>query len=116
VAPAGAEERARFRREAEAIARLQHPNIVTVHEVGEHQGKPFFSLEYCPGGSMADWLRAAPLKSEEAAGLVEVLARAVQAAHEAGIVHRDLKPANVLLSDPSPQPPLHGEVFGDEGT
>jgi YD repeat-containing protein len=97
-AHAGADERARFRTEAEAIARLQHPNIVQVFEVGEHEGRPFLSLELCPGGSLADRLRGAPLSGAEATRLVEMLARAVQAAHDAQVIHRDLKPANVLLA------------------
>ncbi len=96
---AGAEERARFRAEAEAVARLQHPNIVQIHEVGEHDGRPFFSMEFCPGGGLDTCLNATPLPQKEAASLVETLARAVQAAHEKGVVHRDLKPANVLLAE-----------------
>jgi eukaryotic-like serine/threonine-protein kinase len=91
-------ERRRFRAEAEAIARLAHPHIVQVHDVGEHQGLPYFCLEFCPGGSLAKHLRGTPLPPREAAALVETLARAVQAAHEAGVIHRDLKPANVLLA------------------
>src|SRR5262249_4543485 len=91
-------ERGRFRREAEAIARLSHPNIVQVHEVGEHEGRPFFSLEFCPGGSLEQKLNGTPLPPAEAARLVEILARAVHAAHQKEIVHRDLKPANVLLT------------------
>jgi WD40 repeat protein len=97
-AHAGAEARRRFRAEAGVAAALQHPNIVQVHEVGEAGGLPYFSLEFCPGGSLADRLRGEPLPPEEAARLTETLARAVQAAHVAGIVHRDLKPANVLLA------------------
>jgi hypothetical protein len=88
----------RFRREAGALARLQHPNIVQVFEVGEHQGKPFFSLEYCSGGNLDQYLRGTPLPPHEAAALVETLARAMHAAHQQQVVHRDLKPANVLLS------------------
>jgi hypothetical protein len=95
---AGPAERARFRAEAQAVARLQHPNIVQVHEVGVHDGLPFFSLEFCPGGSLAQKLQGNPLPPREAAQMVETLARAVQAAHEAHVVHRDLKPANVLLA------------------
>jgi eukaryotic-like serine/threonine-protein kinase len=95
---AGAAEVARFKTEAEAVARLQHPGIVQIYDVGAADGRPFFSLEYCPGGSLAQKLDGTPLPSREAARLVEQLARAVQAAHEAGIVHRDLKPANVLLA------------------
>jgi serine/threonine-protein kinase len=94
---AGAEV-ARFRREAEAIARLQHPNIVAVYEVGAHHGLPFFSLEFCSGGSLDRKLNRTPLPAAEAAALVRTLARAVQAAHDAGVIHRDLKPANVLLT------------------
>jgi serine/threonine protein kinase len=97
-AHAGTEERRRFQDEAEAAARLQHPNIVQVYEVGDAGGLPYCSLEFCPGGSLADRLRGEPLVPKEAARLTETLARAVQAAHAAGIVHRDLKPANVLLA------------------
>jgi serine/threonine-protein kinase len=95
---AGADERHRFQSEAEAVARLQHPNVVHVYEVGEHEGKPFFSLELVAGGSLDRKLAGAPQPPREAAQLVATLARALQAAHEAGIVHRDLKPANVLLT------------------
>jgi serine/threonine protein kinase/tetratricopeptide (TPR) repeat protein len=97
-AHAGAEDLARFRTEAEAAARLQHPNIVQIHEVGEHQGAPFFSLEFVDGGSLAERLHGVPQPPREAAALVETLARAMHHAHRQGIVHRDLKPANVLLS------------------
>jgi WD40 repeat protein/tRNA A-37 threonylcarbamoyl transferase component Bud32 len=90
-------ERARFQAEAEAVARLQHPNIVQVHEVGECEGRPFFSMECCAGGSLATRLAGTPLPIPEAATLVETLARAVQHAHQHGVVHRDLKPSNVLL-------------------
>jgi hypothetical protein len=89
---------ARFRREAEVIARLEHPNVVQIHEVGEHQGRPYFSLEFCAGGSLAAKTDGTPWPAGRAAELVEVLARSVQAAHQAGIIHRDLKPANVLLT------------------
>jgi WD40 repeat protein/tetratricopeptide (TPR) repeat protein len=96
---AGADERRRFQAEAEAVARLQHPHVVQVFEVGEHRGLPFFSLEYCPGGSLADQLDGTPRQPREAAALVRTLAGAVQAAHDKGIVHRDLKPGNVLLAE-----------------
>jgi WD40 repeat protein/Flp pilus assembly protein TadD/tRNA A-37 threonylcarbamoyl transferase component Bud32 len=98
-AQAGADDLARFRTEAEAIARLQHPNIVQIHEVGEHEGKPFFSLEFCPGGSLDRRLAGTPLKPKAAARLIQTLARAMQAAHDKGVIHRDLKPANVLLAE-----------------
>jgi serine/threonine-protein kinase len=87
----------RFRIEAEAVARLRHPNIVQVHDIGEAGGCPYFSMEYLDGGSLARRTGAGPLSPREAAELVESLARAMQHAHEAGVVHRDLKPSNVLL-------------------
>jgi WD40 repeat protein len=88
----------RFRIEARSVARLQHPHIVQVYEVGEQQGTAFLSLEYCAGGNLDQKLAGTPLPAREAAGLVVDLAGAVQAAHDGGIVHRDLKPANVLLT------------------
>ncbi len=97
-AHAGREELRRFQSEAEAVARLQHPHIVQVYDVGEHEGRPFFSLELCSGGSLEKKLSGTPLKAEEAAAIVEKLARAMQAAHSEHIIHRDLKPANVLLA------------------
>ena len=95
---AGKAELARFRTEAEAVARLQHPNIVQIHEIGEHDGIPFFSLEYCAGGSLAKLLAGTPFPPREVAHLVETLARAMDHAHQHQIIHRDLKPANVLLA------------------
>lgn len=92
------EAHARFRAEA-AAARLQHPHIVQIYETGTYQGQPFFSLEYCAGGSLADRLDGTPLPLREAASLVEVLARAMQSAHDHSMIHRDLKPANVLLTE-----------------
>src|SRR5579862_4505759 len=94
---AGPKELARFRAEAEAIARLQHPNIVQIYDVGEAAGRPFFVLEYVAGGSLAQHLQGKPQPVRIAAQLVETLARAVHAAHSNGVIHRDLKPANVLL-------------------
>ncbi|HEV3260827.1 MAG TPA: protein kinase, partial [Gemmataceae bacterium] len=95
---AGPEQLARFRAEGEAVARLQHANIVQIHEVGEHDGQPFFSLEFVEGGSLAHKLAGVPEPPAQAARLVETLARAIEAAHQRGIIHRDLKPANVLLT------------------
>ncbi|HKB03565.1 MAG TPA: serine/threonine-protein kinase [Gemmataceae bacterium] len=98
------EDAARFRREAEAAARLQHPNIVQIFEVGEFDGAPFLSLEFVGGGSLEDELgrshrQGLPAITPTAAALlVETLARATQYAHEQGVIHRDLKPANVLLA------------------
>ena len=87
----------RFRTEAEAVARLQHPNIVQIYEIGEYNGLPYFSLEFCDGGSLDKKLGGTPQPPKEAAQLVKTLAHAVHAAHQAGIIHRDLKPANILL-------------------
>ena len=95
---AGPRELARFRIEAEAVARLQHPNIVQIHEVGEADGHPYCALEFVEGGNLAGKLDGKPLPAREAARLVEALARAMQLAHSRNVVHRDLKPANVLLT------------------
>ncbi len=97
-AHAGPDELVRFRTEAEAVAQLQHPNIVQVYDVGECEGRPFFSLEFVEGGSLDQKLNRKAQKAKEAAALVEILARAMHSAHDKGIVHRDLKPANVLLT------------------
>jgi WD40 repeat protein len=94
---AGPEVLARFRTEAEAVGRLQHPHIVQIYEVGEQAGRPYLSMEYVGGGSLAQKLSGTPLPARPAAQLVESLARAIHSAHQKGIVHRDLKPANILL-------------------
>ncbi len=90
-------ERLRFLAEAEAVAAVSHNNIVQIFDLGTHQELPFFALEYCPGGSLAQKLGGNPIAAQEAALLVGTLARAIQAAHAKGIIHRDLKPANILL-------------------
>ncbi len=101
---AGSAAAARFRTEAEAVARLRHPGIVQIYHVGEADGLPFLELEYMPGGSLDRTLLGTPRPPGDAARLVEVLARAIAEAHRKGIVHRDLKPANVLLdADGSPK-------------
>jgi WD40 repeat protein len=91
-------ERDRFRTEAEAVARLQHPNIVQIFEVGECDGNPYCVLEYADGGTLAGRIGGAALPPDEACRTVEALARAMHLAHSRNIVHRDLKPANVLLA------------------
>src|SRR5262249_54048879 len=89
----------RFRVEGEAIAQLQHPNVVQIYTIGVQGGRPFFALEHVGGGTLAQRFGGKPQPPAQAAPLIEQLARAVQAAHERGIVHRDLKPANVLLTE-----------------
>jgi WD40 repeat protein len=109
---AGATDRARFHAEAEAVARLHHPNIVQIYEVGEAEGCPYFSLEYVDGGSLDRKLRGAPQPPRPAAYLVRSLARAVHYAHQHGIVHRDLKPVNILLAcaaEGGPADSVHAE-------
>jgi WD40 repeat protein/serine/threonine protein kinase len=96
---AGPDRLARFHVEATTAARLQHPHIVQIHEVGEQDGQPFLALEYVTGGNLAQRLDGTPQPPRAAAELVATLARAVQAAHQVGVVHRDLKPANVLLTE-----------------
>jgi WD40 repeat protein len=90
-------ERLRFQIETEAVARLQHPHIVQLHEVGEVRGQPFFSLEFCGGGTLTEQLKKQRPTPNEAVALIETLARAMHYAHLRGVVHRDLKPSNVLL-------------------
>jgi hypothetical protein len=91
-------EVARFRREAEAAARLQHPHVVQVYDVGEYDGHAYFAMELLEGGSLARKLGGTPQPARPAAELVQTLARALHHAHQRGILHRDLKPANVLLA------------------
>ena len=109
-----ADARRRFVREAEIAARLVHPHIVTIYEVGEDAGREFIAAEYCSGGSLAEWLdrHPGPLSPRTAARLVRAVAGAVAFAHEAGVVHRDIKPANVLLV---PVPPGGDPLLVDGG-
>lgn len=101
---AGTVERARFLREARSLATLRHPNIVSVFDVGEWEGRPYFTMEYVEGGTLADKLAGAPRAHEQAVRTTLTLALAVSYAHRQGIVHRDLKPANILLgADGSPK-------------
>jgi tetratricopeptide (TPR) repeat protein len=97
-AHASSEQLARFATEAEAVAALQHANIVQIYEIGEQNGLPFFSLEFVDGQPLDKRLAGKPHAAREAAKLLEPIARAMHFAHERGIVHRDLKPANVLLT------------------
>ncbi len=96
-------ELARFRAEAESAARLEHPNIVAIYEVGEHEGQPYFSMQHVPGTTLARRLAERPIAPREAAELMLPVCRAVAHAHKRGILHRDLKPSNILI-DPSGRP------------
>jgi formylglycine-generating enzyme required for sulfatase activity len=95
---AGPHERERFRREAEAVAALRHPNLVQVYDAGDWAGRPYFTMELIEGGSLAQRLAGTPQPARQAATLLATLAEAVQVAHQGGILHRDLKPANILLT------------------
>ena len=97
-AHASPEAATRFLAEAEAVARLQHPNIVQIHHIGEADGLPFFELEFLDGGSLDRRLDGTPWPARRAAELIESVARGVAEAHRLGIVHRDLKPANILMA------------------
>src|SRR5262245_42860243 len=100
---AGVQAIKRFRQEAQAVARLQHPHIVAIHEVGEHEGQPFFTMDLVEGHTLAEAVRNQPLPARKAAHYLKEMAGAVHYAHECGILHRDLKPSNVLI-DPFDQP------------
>ena len=90
---------ARFRGEAETAARLNHPNMVPVYEVGQHDGLPYFTMKYVPGTTLAQRLAGGPLAGRDAARLLAPVARAIAAAHQQGVLHRDLKPSNILIDD-----------------
>jgi eukaryotic-like serine/threonine-protein kinase len=96
---AGPRELARFRIEAEALARLQHPHIIPIYEVSDYHGRPFFAMGYVDGGSLKDRLEDGLPPPRDAAQLAETLARAMHYAHQHAVLHRDLTPANVLLQE-----------------
>ena len=89
--------KARFRREAQAAARLNHPNIVTIHEVGNHRGSPYIAMEYIEGETLDTKIKRAPLDPEETTAIVIQVAHGLLAAHELGVVHRDIKPGNICI-------------------
>ena len=92
------QDRVRFLREAEAVAQLKHPHVVQIHDIGEHRGESYLSLEYVDGTTLARWIGSKPQPASASARMVETLARTMQVAHGHGIVHRDLKPSNILIS------------------
>ena len=93
------EEIHRFHTEAEAAAKLEHPNIVPIYEVGEHEGMHFFSMAYVEGQDLAEMIRDQPLPPRQAAEYVKALAEALAYSHSQGVLHRDIKPANVLIDE-----------------
>ena len=97
-AHAGETELARFRTEANTVAQIQHPNVIQIYDVGEHDGVPYLAAEYADGGDLHKWLAGRILPVEAAVRLAYTLARAVGVAHQKGIVHRDIKPANILVT------------------
>jgi WD40 repeat protein/serine/threonine protein kinase len=110
----------RFRTEAEAIARVDHPGVVHIYSLGEQHGCPYYTMEFVDGGSLAQKLDGTPLSPRAAANLVGQVALAAHAAHQRGIIHRDLKPGNILLAAPypaalSPHPPAPSPIEGRGG-
>jgi serine/threonine protein kinase/dipeptidyl aminopeptidase/acylaminoacyl peptidase len=93
----------RFQREAKTAAKLRHPNIVTIHDIGEQDGQHYFSMDYVAGASLAELARTRPFSPKQAAEIVACVAEAIHYAHQQGVLHRDLKPANVILT-PEQQP------------
>jgi serine/threonine protein kinase len=109
---AGPQERARFRVEAEAAARIDHPNVVRIFEIGEHLGLPYFAMELIEGRSLDRRLADQALDGRQSAELLRTLAHAVQQAHDQQIVHRDLKPGNILIADRADEPAIKITDFG----
>jgi WD40 repeat protein/tetratricopeptide (TPR) repeat protein len=112
-AHAAADDLARFHAEAETAARLRHPAIITVYEVGKHDGLPYCAMELAEGGTLAAQVRGRPLPPRAAAELVAIVARGAHAAHQEGIVHRDLKPSNILLQRSGVRSPKSEDGGGD---
>ncbi len=90
---------ARFRTEAESAARLDHPAIVPIYEVGLHEGQPFFTMKHVAGTTLSERLAEGPIPPRDAAAILAPICRAVHYAHERGVLHRDLKPSNILIDE-----------------
>ena len=97
-AEAGDSECRRFATEAQAMARMDHPQIASIYHIGEYETRPYFVMEYCPGGTLGDYLDRKPQPARACAEIAEVIARGIHHAHAADINHRDLKPGNILLT------------------
>ena len=93
------QDRLRFRSEAEALAKLEHPGIVPIYEVGEVEGTPFFSMQYIRGTTLSAKLQTGPISQREAARWIAQMARALHFAHQRGVLHRDIKPSNILVDE-----------------
>jgi WD40 repeat protein/serine/threonine protein kinase len=115
-AHASPEDMVRFLAEGEAVAQLQHTNIVQIYQVGRHGDLPFFSLEYVDGGSLVERLNGTPQPPRDAARLIECLTRAMHLAHQKGIIHRDLKPSNILLANGVASAPKERITRGADAT
>jgi WD40 repeat protein/predicted Ser/Thr protein kinase len=128
---ADAASRVRFQQEAQAVAQMQHPGIVPVYEAGDHEGQPWFAMEYVAGRDLAHLTEPLPFSPTRAARLLRLVCDAVQYAHEQGVLHRDLKPSNILLDaddrprltdfglarrlDADPELTLPGQALGSPG-
>jgi serine/threonine protein kinase len=113
---AGPQQIKRFKNETELLARLQHPNIIPIYDVGTQDGRPYFTMEFVDGPSLAKFQGSRPAPPTEAANLIEILARAMHVVHQHGIVHRDLKPSNILLQLPGNSDPNGGGTPSDLAT
>ena len=89
--------RRRFKREAQAAAQLSHPNIITIYEVSEFQGRPFFAMEHIKGESLRNLIRSEKLSHEQAIKLARQICEGLEKAHQAGVIHRDIKPSNIVI-------------------
>lgn len=96
---ANEELKIRFKREAQTAASLNHPNIITIHEVGEHQGRPYFVMEYLPGQPLQEYVKNKNLSIDQIAGLCIQIAEGLNSAHQSGVIHRDIKPSNIIVDD-----------------